>query len=253
MRKKQFFNISVVASVLVASFISGYMGIDLAQRTTREIFNEKRVVISEDSALIAAVEKTSPAVVSIIDKNQKDLSQAIGSGFIISADGLVVTNSHVVSKQEKDYLVLTHNKQYLQVIKIERSPENDIAIIKVKASNLPVVILGNSDSLREGQRVIAIGSVLGKFDNTVTSGVISGKNRTISAGSMNELFEETIKNVIQIDAALNPGNSGGPLVNLSGEVVGVNFALTEGAENIGFVVPIDVVKKFMTQSSGKVS
>lgn len=164
-----------------------------------------------------------------------------GTGFIISSDGLIITNKHVVLDEEAQYTVLTNDGNKHQASVLARDPIQDIAILKIDADNLSTVKLGNSDSLEIGQTVIAIGNALGQFRNTVSVGVISGLLRTITAtgGGLTEQLEE----VIQTDAAINKGNSGGPLLDLYGEVIGVNTAIAEEAENIGFAIPINKVKK----------
>jgi len=167
-----------------------------------------------------------------------------GTGFIVSSDGFIVTNKHVVLDEEAEYTVLTNDGQKYPALILARDPLQDIAILKINTTGLPTVRLGNSDILEIGQTVIAIGNALGEFRNTVSAGVISGLLRTITAtgGGITEQLEE----VIQTDAAINKGNSGGPLLNLYGEVIGVNTAMAIGAENIGFAIPINKVKKDIT-------
>jgi S1-C subfamily serine protease len=232
-------------------------------------------VPDEESAVTASVEKASPAVVSIIvskdipkiqdffsdpfgfdpffnpfgsgqQQNQGETEkQEIGggSGFIISKDGLIVTNRHVVSDQSAEYTVMTNDEKKYSAKVMAIDPSNDVAILKIEAgNNLPVLGLGDSGSLKIGQTVIAIGNSLGEFRNTVSKGIISGLKRNVTAG---DGFgqAETLSEVIQTDAAINPGNSGGPLLNISGQVIGVNVAMAQGAENIGFALPINLVKK----------
>lgn len=154
-----------------------------------------------------------------------------GTGFIISADGLILTNRHVVSEEDATYTVITDNgKEYPAKI-LGRDSFNDIAVVKIEAAGLPVVELGDSDSLQQGQTVIAIGNTLAVYQNTVTKGIVSGLSRTLGDGALTEL--------IQTDAAINQGNSGGPLVNLDGQVVGINTAVDRGGEGIGFAIPIN--------------
>ena len=169
--------------------------------------------------------------------------QDIGTGFIISDDGLIVTNKHVVSQSDAKYKIITKDDKEYEVIEISRDPLNDIALLKVNANGLSPVELGDSNNLKVGQFVIAIGTALGELRHTVTTGVISGLGRGISAGNPFEGFVEQLDNVIQTDAAINPGNSGGPLVNSAGQVIGVNVALAQGAENIGFAIPINIVNE----------
>jgi len=220
---------------------------------------EKPVVLKEESVVIDVVNKVSPSVVTVSavtpSRRVLDLSpfggfnirqqgpqeQDIGTGFAISQDGLIVTNKHVVADSSLSYKVITKDNSEYEVKKIYRDPSNDLAILKIDASLTPVE-LGNSGNLQVGQFVIAIGTALGEFRNTVTTGVISGLGRGISAGSPYEGYVERLDNIIQTDAAINPGNSGGPLLNSLGQVIGVNAAVAAGAQNIGFAIPINIIK-----------
>ena len=191
--------------------------------------------------------KDSPFEVKVPGYRQKgeELKEVGGgTGFIVSSDGFIVTNKHVVLDEEAEYTVLTNDGQKYPTLVLARDPLQDIAILKINTTGLPTVKLGNSDILEIGQTVIAIGNALGEFRNTVSAGVISGLLRTITAtgGGITEQLEE----VIQTDAAINKGNSGGPLLNLYGEVIGVNTAMAVEAENIGFAIPINKVKKDIT-------
>ena len=181
-----------------------------------------------------------------------------GSGFIVSADGYVVTNKHVVLDEEADYTVFTNDGKSYPAKVLAKDPLQDLALLKITEEQIvneqgafvatPFVAssLGDSDGLEIGQSVIAIGNALGEFRNTVSVGVISGLGRTITAsGGAN--FVETIEDVIQTDAAINKGNSGGPLLNLAGEVIGINTATVLDAQNIGFAVPINKVKRDIEQ------
>ncbi len=168
-----------------------------------------------------------------------------GTGFIISSDGMILTNKHVVLDKEAEYTVLTNDGKKFPAKVLARDPTQDLAIIKIEGNDFPVVKLGNSDNLQIGQTVITIGNVLGEFRNSVSVGVISGLGRTISASGGG--FYETLEDVIQTDAAINPGNSGGPLLNLKGEVIGINTAMALEAENIGFSLPINKAKKAIEQ------
>jgi len=176
-----------------------------------------------------------------------------GTGFIVSSDGLVITNKHVVYDEDAEYTILMNDGEKYPAPVLARDPVQDIAILKISAVELPTVKLGDSDHLRIGQTVIAIGNALGEFRNTISAGVISGLSRSITAsgGGMSEQLEE----VIQTDAAINIGNSGGPLLNLYGEVIGINTAMVLGAENIGFALPINKVKKDIVdiKTKGKIS
>jgi serine protease Do len=173
--------------------------------------------------------------------------QDIGTGFIVSEDGLIVTNKHVVSVEGATYKVITKEGKEYPATQISRDPSNDIAVIKIDASGLTPVELGDSSNLKVGQFVIAIGTALGEFRHTVTTGVISGLGRGITAGSALEGFVERLDDVIQTDAAINPGNSGGPLLNSAGQVIGINVAIASSAENISFAIPINIVREALDQ------
>lgn len=164
-----------------------------------------------------------------------------GSGFIVSEDGLIVTNKHVIGDSKASYTVFTSNGKKYEAKITALDPVLDLAIIKIDTSGLPAVRLGDSDAIKLGQTAIAIGNALGEFRNTVSVGVISGLARNIVASGGGAV--ERIEGVIQTDAAINQGNSGGPLLNLKGEVIGINVAMVSGAQNIGFAIPINQAKK----------
>lgn len=165
-----------------------------------------------------------------------------GSGFLVSSDGIIVTNKHVVSRNNVEYRIkLANNKEY-QAEVLARDPIFDVALLKIDGENLPTLNLGNSNKIKIGQTVIAIGNALSEFENTVTRGVVSGVGRKIQAGGQ---FGEVkvIDKAIQTDAAINPGNSGGPLLNLNGEVIGINTAVSEEGQSVSFAIPINQVKQ----------
>lgn len=167
-----------------------------------------------------------------------------GSGFLVSADGYIVTNSHVVSDETAEYTVFTNDGTKHTAKVIARDPSMDIAVIKIEGSDFPSLTFGDSDKVEIGQTVIAIGNALAEFRNTVSVGVVSGLSRSIVAA--NERGNaESLDQLIQTDAGINPGNSGGPLLNLSGEVIGVNVAMANGAENIGFALNANGVKSIV--------
>ncbi len=180
-----------------------------------------------------------------IPGDEEEIEQNIGSGFIISTDGLIITNRHVVDFPDADYIVLTNDGEEYTVEQIYRDPLNDLAILKIDANDLPALPLGDSSQLQIGQTAIAIGTPLGQFNNTVTTGIISGLGRGITAGSPFERFVEKLDNVIQTDASISPGNSGGPLLNSDGQVIGVNTAVSAAGENIGFAIPSNVVSNLI--------
>lgn len=189
-----------------------------------------------------------------VQKGTQKQQVGAGSGFIVSEDGLVLTNKHVVIDKEAEYTVLTNDGQKYAAKVLALDPVQDLAIIKMQspsdssgqAGRFPAIVLGDSSGIQIGQGAIAIGNALGEFRNTVSVGVVSGLGRTVSA-SGGEGFSEVLEDVIQTDAAINPGNSGGPLINLRGEVIGVNVAMAEGAQTIGFAVPINLAKRDINQ------
>ena len=184
-----------------------------------------------------------------IQKGTKYQEVGAGSGFIVSIDGLVLTNKHVVSDKKADYTVLTSDGQKYSAKVLALDPVQDLAVIKIQGDGkvFKPVILGDSSGIQIGQTAIAIGNALGQFSNTVSVGVISGLQRTISASDKLGSFSETLENIIQTDAAINSGNSGGPLLNLKGEVIGINTAMAQDAEAVGFAIPINMAKKDIEQ------
>lgn len=164
-----------------------------------------------------------------------------GSGFVVSADGYVVTNNHVVSDREADYTVLMNDGTEYRATIVATDATLDIALLKIDAADLAYLEFGDSDGVKVGQSVIAIGNALGEFRNTVSVGVVSGLSRTILAGDGSGDVEQ-LQDVLQTDAAINSGNSGGPLLDLDGYVIGVNVAASLGGENIGFALPASAVK-----------
>lgn len=232
--------------------------------------------INYESAVVDAVEKASPSVVSIVvtkdiqkmetynpfsdlppefrnffgngfefqrpSGETEKLEVGGGTGFIVSPTGMIVTNKHVVLDEEAEYSVFLNDGERYDAEVLARDPVQDIAVIKIDAQDLDPAELGDSDSIKLGQTAIAIGNALGEFRNTVSVGVISGLSRSITASGAGG-FMETIEDVIQTDAAINQGNSGGPLLNLKGEVVGMNTAVAENAQGIGFALPINLVRR----------
>lgn len=264
---------SILILLIGVAVSSGLLGLNwgkLNLTTSPLPQNQETIkVVNEESVVVDVVDKVSPSVVTIgISKTQnvgqifqidpmdpfsifrqaprqqqeQKIEQDIGTGFIISADGMIATNKHVVSDTQAKYRVITKDDKTYDVHKVYRDPVNDLAILKIEASGLKPVAMGNSSNLKVGQFVIAIGTALGEFRNTVTTGVISGLGRGISAGSPFEGYVERLDNVIQTDAAINPGNSGGPLLNSGGQVIGVNAAVAQSGQNIGFAIPINVIK-----------
>ncbi len=173
-------------------------------------------------------------------QNTQPTQHDIGTGFVVDK-GLVVTSKHVVS-DGTEYFVYDRNDKEHKVTNIYRDPTNDLAILKVDDLQAPALKLGDSETLKVGQSVIAIGTALGEFRHTVTTGVVSGLGRGIEAGDSFGSSVESLENVIQTDAAINPGNSGGPLLDSAGQVIGINTAVSQQGQNIGFAIPINVIK-----------
>ncbi|MBI5787223.1 MAG: trypsin-like peptidase domain-containing protein [Candidatus Niyogibacteria bacterium] len=177
-----------------------------------------------------------------------------GTGFFVSEDGYLITNRHVVEDKTAEYTVLMNDGRKLKAKVMARDPIQDAAFLKVEDGKFSFVPLGDSSKLKVGQSVVAIGNALGEFQNTVSVGVISGLRRTIVASGAAS-GPEILQEVIQTDAGINPGNSGGPLLDLAGRAIGINTAVAQGAENIGFALPINRVKKALSdvREFGKIS
>jgi serine protease Do len=250
---------------------------ELSGKPTEVIRREVVRETSQDELLITAVGQAAPSVVSIVvtkevpnleivyinpfgdDPFFRDFGVQIpqyrqrgtteqkigaGTGFIVNAQGYILTNRHVVEDREARYTVLLTDGSQKPANVMYRDNDIDVAILKIAGSGYAAISLGNSDALKLGQSVFAVGNALGEYNNTVSVGIISGLNRDLEAFGGER--SEKLTGVIQTDAAINPGNSGGPLVNFSGEVVGVNVAVARGAENIGFAIPINILKPIIT-------
>ncbi|TSC70295.1 MAG: Uncharacterized protein G01um101470_854 [Parcubacteria group bacterium Gr01-1014_70] len=253
------------------------------QRVIQRVANEVRdggagggqkevVVIKEEDLIVEAVDRVSPAVVSIIATKDLPVMESgddffrqffesapsrpsnkterreigRGTGFIVSEDGYLITNRHVVEDEDAEYTAILNSGDIFKARVIARDPVHDVAIVKIDGAQFPSAPLGNSDVLKVGQTVVAIGNALGQFSNTVSVGIISGTERTLIAegpGGQSEL-----QHVLQTDAAINPGNSGGPLLDLNGKVIAINTAMVSGAENIGFAIPINVAVRDFKQA-----
>lgn len=268
--------IALGAWIIVSSHLSNFTS------NQNQKGKETVKVQSEESVVIDIVKNVGPSVVTVVEIAQPQSgntfgfgpfgffsvpqqqptspqAQNIGSGFVINSNGMIATNKHVVSDTEAKYQIVTSENKTYDVSNVYRDPLNDIAFLKVDTTDnldrsLKPVNMGDSSNLQVGQFVVAIGTALGEFKNTVTTGVISGLGRGITAGSQFEGFTEKLDNVIQTDAAINPGNSGGPLVNSSGQVIGINTAVSQSGQNIGFALPVNILKNSLqnfTESGGK--
>ncbi len=248
-----FFVLCVFSIFVLAAIYLLISKIDFGGEERASVEKSVEVIVkSEESVVTEVVENSMDAVVSIAIQQVElipreglvDKVNSIGSGFIVDPSGVIITNQHVVSDSSADYKVITNDGKEYSVVKILDDDINDIALLKIEAENLLSLSLGDSDNLKPGQLVIAIGTPLGEYAGSVTTGVVSGLNRSVTARSQGfwgvaKIYED----VIQTDAAVNPGNSGGPLLNSSGEVIGVNFATTAGAENISFALPANFVSR----------
>ncbi len=209
---------------------------------------------SSDEPVVKTTAAALPSVVTVKARKEQNFSdfpsqnpknwtnKNIGSGFIVTSDGWIITNKHVVFVNQFQYSVLTSDGKEYPVTEIKTDPNNDIALLKVNATGLKPIKLGDSDKLRLGESVIAIGSPFGDYTNTVTTGVVSGLNRELT---VTQPISEHLTHLIQTSAPINPGNSGGPLINEKGEVIGMNSAGDEKGQNIGFAIPINEIKAFI--------
>lgn len=220
-----------------------------------------------EGSIAEVANKVAPSVVSIITEikvksysffgqSYDSTSSAAGTGVIVTEDGYILTNKHVIEGATSISVVLADGTTYDDVELAAHDPLNDIAFLKIKdVKDLNAAKLGDSKTINVGQQVIAIGNALGEYQNTVTSGIISGTSRSVTATDSTGKNTETLSDMIQTDAAINPGNSGGPLVNAAGEVIGINTATSTSADNIGFAIPISSVKGMLKQltETGKAS
>ena len=298
--KKRNFSQVLISAILISSlfgFLAAMIPSIYFYRETIALLNSLNIInsnntsfqnnylslVSQEKAVIEAVDKSSKSVVSIIISKEQPIYETYyppffeeffdepffefmipeyrqkgvekkqvggGTGFIISEDGMVLTNKHVVLDEEAEYTVLTSDNKEFPAEVLARDPFQDIAVLKITQEDpetevFPTIKLGDSDKVKIGQTAIAIGYVLGRYQNTISVGVISGLGRTITASSGD--FYETLEDIIQTDAAINKGNSGGPLLNLKGEVIGINTAIDVEGQNIGFTIPINKAKRGIEQ------
>ncbi|MDQ2673396.1 MAG: trypsin-like peptidase domain-containing protein [Chloroflexota bacterium] len=221
----------------------------LPSETPGEADPVSEVRIDESNAVIDAVNRVAPAVVLITVSTGGGLfggGEGTGSGVIYDANGWILTNRHVVEDAQALIVELNDGRTFDATL-YGIDPLTDLAIIKVDATDLPVAPIGSSSDLEPGQLAIAIGNPLG-YKHTVTTGIVSGLGRVIQASGTNQASADTLRNLIQTDAAINPGNSGGPLVNSAGQVIGINTAVSTQAQGLGFAIPIDVAKPIMQQA-----
>jgi serine protease Do len=243
------------ASLLLVSVgaLSGVLGIQYASTRVIEpqsaIAQIPAVTNPNTNFVSAAVDRAGSAVVRINStrsgayRSGRGVVQGTGSGFIIKSDGLILTNAHVVDGAERVTVTLTDGRSLTGRV-LGEDRQADVAVVKVEATNLPTVSLGNSDELQAGEWAIAIGNPLG-LDNTVTVGIVSSTERSGRAFGVSNR-----QSYIQTDAAINPGNSGGPLLNQRGQVIGINTAIIRGTQGIGFAIPINRAQQIANQLIG---
>lgn len=248
---------------LAAGFLGGWLAYNSnAQNGFSFDFGKAQTAVVQEGEVIADVaEQVSPSVVSIsVNRTTKSIfgttvTTGAGTGIVLTEEGLIVTNKHVVegSATKGITVISADGTTYSDVEIVDSDPFNDIAFLQVNSPDkFQPAQLGNSDNIRVGQKVIAIGNTLGRYDHTVTSGIVSGVGRPLSGETGTD---DNLENLIQTDAAINPGNSGGPLVNINGEVIGINTAIEGGdAENVGFSIPINDVKQGISsvEESGRI-
>ncbi len=260
--------LALVLVVLVFSFAAGLggawvMGQFAHQPSVIRTGTDGNSIVTEQEQDIASVaKKVSPSVVSILTQSERQsyygrsqTQEGAGTGIIVSSDGYIMTNKHVVEGSDTVSVVTSDGTAHDNVKVIGTDPLNDVAFLKLtNTSGLTPAELGDSSSLRIGQSVVAIGNALGQYQNTVTSGIVSGTGRSVTAESEGSSGAETLTDLIQTDAAINPGNSGGPLVNIAGQVIGINTAIASDANGVGFSIPINATKGLLkgVLANGKV-
>lgn len=267
---KNIFRLNIVFLVILIIFIAGWQA-EIVVKNRSAVADSLR--LDDQEATITSIKKVIPAVASIVvydqeetvsiniatgeqtKKNEK-IQRGSGTGFLISGDGLIMTNKHVVNAAEEktaEYrVILNSGKQYFAQL-IGKDPVNDVAVLKIFDKNLPYVNIGDSDKLQLGASVVAIGNTLGRYQNSVTKGIVSGLGRSLYASDAAG-NAESLDNVIQTDANINLGNSGGPLIDLNGQVVGINVAIDQTGEAIGFAIPINDVRQVIKsiRESGRI-
>ena len=234
--------------------------IDSNNLTTNQAPDGNQLISEEEENIASVAEKVGPSVVSILTTSQNSRRSsnelaAAGTGIIVSSNGYILTNKHVIEGASSVQITLADGTIYENVQILGSDPLNDVAFLKIKdAKDLIAAQIGDSSSVKVGQKVVAIGNALGEYANTVTSGIISGVGRPLYATSSDGYSVESLTDLIQTDAAINPGNSGGPLLNMQGQVIGINTAIDEEAQGIGFSIPINATKGMLKTvlSSGEV-
>lgn len=261
---------SLVKRLIVGSLIVGLIGGGIGSYAFIRFFagaiptSHQELVVQENSALVNVAKQVSPSVVSITTTTTSApttnffgysvggrTQKGAGTGMIITSNGLILTNNHVIEGGGAITVFTADGKQHKGTV-VAANVAQDYAFVRINATGLTPVKLGDSSVVQVGQRVIAIGNALGQFSNTVTDGIISGKGRPVQAGDASGTSAtESLQDLFQTDAAINPGNSGGPLVNLDGQVIGMNTAVAGNAQNIGFAIPINEIKSAINSVESK--
>jgi serine protease Do len=258
--------VAIIVAVLGLLSIGGLGGVFLQRslqgtNTASSVSDGNSAVTQEESTIATIAEKVSPSVVSVVTETHMrsyygtTTAEGAGTGIIVSKDGYVMTSNHVIEAATSVAIIDSTGKQYDNVTVIGRDPLNDIAFLKIASeTEFTPAVIGNSSTIRIGQQVVAIGNALGQYSNTVTSGIISGVGRPVTA-STSDGTTESLTDLIQTDASINEGNSGGPLVNTAGQVIGINTAIAKDANGIGFSIPINSTKGVLAGvlSTGKIS
>jgi serine protease Do len=239
-----------------------YVAVSIGPRTTTAAVpvqadqspSAQLVSLTQSQAIVRVVNQVQPSVVTITTTGMSNLSPfsvpttGAGSGFIVSSDGLILTNNHVVADSNSLTVTLDDSRELAATV-VATDATHDLALIRVKATGLTPVTLGDSSAIQVGQLAIAIGSPLGTFTDSVTQGIVSGLNRDISVGDRTSQLSEDLKGLIQTDAAINPGNSGGPLLDVNGSVVGIITASDSSAQDMGFAIPINQAKEMIAKAA----
>jgi len=248
----------IVAITLLGAGLGVASVLGIQQWISGDLFKTSSLIESQDDgnkattpgeeSIAAVAEKVSPSVVSIVTTNEvrsyygATTQEGAGTGVIVSKDGYIMTNNHVIDGAKTVSVVTSDGELYENADVIGRDPLNDIAFVKIKTDKeLPAATLGDSSTVRIGQQVVAIGNALGQYKNTVTSGILSGTGRPVTA-STGSGQSETLTDLLQTDASINSGNSGGPLLNMAGQIIGINTAVATNANGIGFAIPINATK-----------
>jgi S1-C subfamily serine protease len=258
---------SALPIVLSAAFLSAvlsagatYVAISVTNRapvaaaaTSQPSANAQTISLTESEAIVRVAAAVKPSVVTITTSGVSNLSpfsvpsSGAGSGFIVSADGLILTNNHVVAGATTLTVTLDDTTQ-LDGTVVATDAAHDLALVKVTAKNLTPVALGDSSAIQVGQLAIAIGSPLGTFTDSVTQGIVSGINRSITVADRSTRSTENLSGLIQTDAAINPGNSGGPLLDINGDVIGIITASAGNSEGMGFAIPINQAREMIASA-----